>query len=163
MSKQLIVNNKTFNYPQQGEDPTWGNDAADWASEVTTVLNDLVTPGDILQTTFTIANNQSSTANIEGLLLDTGNVRSAVIEYSIYRVSTSQPSGNAESGTIHAIYDTSAATGYKWTITVETTGDAGVSINVTDTGQFTYTSTDIGTLGYSGIMKFRSKSTSTTV
>jgi hypothetical protein len=158
LAKTLIVNGKTFNYPEQGEDPIWGEDATAWAEEVTNVLDDLVSAGDIFQTEFTIVNNQSTSADVNGLLLDTSVVRSAVIDYSIYRVSTSNPSGNVENGTIFAVYDNSASSGNKWIISQEKNGEAGVTLDIDDDGQFTYTSTDIGAAGYSGSMKFKSRS-----
>lgn len=158
MAKTLVVNNKSFEYPEQGDDPQWGEPSTDWASEVTDVLNSLLAPGDILQTEFTVANNQSGSAEINGFLLNTGVVRSAVIDYSIYRISTSNPSGNAETGILLAVYDNSASSGNKWLISQETDGNAGVTLSISDTGQFSYTSTDIGTLGYSGTMKFKSRS-----
>lgn len=158
MAIPLVIRNKTFNYPTQGEDPLWGEDSTDWAQEVTDVLNDLVSSGDILQTSFSVANNQSVSADVVGLLIDTGVVRSAIIDYSIYRISTANPSGNAENGTIFAMYDNSAAPGSKWIISIEKNGESGVDLDITDIGQFTYTSSDIGTLGYVGLMKFRSRS-----
>lgn len=158
MAIPLTIRGKTFNYPTQGEDPIWGEDGTDWAVEVTEVLGDLISDGDILQTTFSIVNNQTTPADVVGLLIDTGVVRSAIIDYSVYRVSDTNPSGNAENGTIFAVYDNSASSGNKWKISIEHNGNAGINLDITDLGQFTYTSTDIGAAGYVGIMKFRSRS-----
>lgn len=156
--RTLVVGNQSFNYPDQGEDPIWGENSTEWAVAITDAIADLQTTGDIAQTSASIANNQSSPATIAALLLDTSNVRSAEISYAIYRISTSNPSGNAESGVIYAIYDDSASSGNKWQISQEYTGNAGVVFSIADNGQFSYTSTDIGSLGYSGIIKFRSRS-----
>jgi len=154
-TKPLTIDNITYNYPGAGEDPGWGEDATGWAEGVTNVVNTLQGPGDILETTFNIANNQISPVNVNGLAFDTGVVRSAKITYSIYRISTANPSGNTESGTIDIVYDDSATSGNKWLIIQEAAGDSGVLFDITDSGQFTYTSTDINSTGYSGIMKFK--------
>ena len=153
----LTVNNTTFNYPGAGEDPGWGEDATAWASAVTQVLNSLLGPGDLLETTFNAANNISSAEEVVGLLFDTGTVRAAIIEYSLYRVSDSTPSGAAESGTMIMVYDTSASAGNKWLLVQESTGDAGIALTVTDSGQFEYTTTDIGSVNYSGVLKFKAR------
>lgn len=158
MSIPLTVRSKVYNYPEQGEDPIWGEEATGWAEAVTDVLADVVGPGDILQTAFSVANNQVAPAEVTGLLLDTGVVRSAVIDCSVYRVSTAQPYGHAENFTIYAIYDNSAPVNSKWSISIEANMNSGVTLDINDLGQFTYTSTDIGTLGYNGTMRFRSRS-----
>jgi hypothetical protein len=151
----LIINSIPYQYPIPGDSPGWGEGATDWAEAVTEVLNDLVSPTDILQTTFSVANNNTSSANVSGLSFNTGLVRAAFIKYSIYRVSTSNPSGQSEGGEMIAVYDNSAATGNKWSLTQgPVNGNSGITFTMTDNGQVQYTSTDIGTPGYSGIMKF---------
>ena len=157
MARNLTVDGTTYAYPDPGEDPGWGEAGSDWAEAVTGVLNSLLSPGDLLETTFNVANNISVATNITGLAFNTGVVRSALITYSIYRISTSTPSGKAETGQLNIVYDNSASSGNKWLLTQEATGNSGVTFDITDLGQFTYTSTDIGTPGYSGIMKFSAK------
>lgn len=161
MSIPVIINNKTFNYPQDGEDPGWGNDATDWAVEVSDVLNTILAPGDILETTFNINDNTSVSTQIQGLAFDPSLSRSANIVYSIYRTSTDTPSGNAETGEISIIYDNSASIGNKWQMSQTKNGESGVVFTISDLGQFSYTSTQInlGAGGYVGIMKFSAKST----
>lgn len=157
----LIVNNIPFEYPVPGDEPGWGQPATDWAAEVTDVLNDLLGPNDITQTSFTIQNNISVATDVAGLSFNTGQVRSAIVEYSVYRISTAAPSGHAEAGSMNIVYDNSAAPGSKWSIVAgPTNGIAGVMFSITDTGQFQYTSTDIGAPGYNGVMKFRAKTLS---
>lgn len=161
MPQTLIVNNIPFEYPVPGDEPAWGQPASDWAAEVTDVLNDLLGPNDITQTSFTIQNNISTPTDVNGLSFNTGQVRSAIIEYSIYRVSTGSPSGNAESGVINIVYDNSASPGNKWLVSTGfQTGNSGVTFTITDNGQFQYQSTDIGAAGYSGVMKFRARTLS---
>jgi hypothetical protein len=161
MPISLVVNNITYNYPSPGEDPGWGEDATGWAEAVTEVLNSILGPGDLLETTFSVANNQATLANITGLFFNPSSVRAAVIEYSIYRVSTSNLSGNAESGVLEIIYDDSAAASNKWLIKRDHNGDAGIDIDILDSGQIQYKSSDIGAAGYIGTMKFRARSLST--
>jgi hypothetical protein len=161
MSRPLIVNNKTFNYPDPGEDVGWGQNASDWASEVTEVLNTILAPGDILATAFDINDNTTVPTNIQGLAFDSSLARSAKIVYSVYRTSTNTPSGNAETGEMDIIYDNGAPVNTKWKMTQNKNGDAGIVFSINDLGQFTYTTTqiDLGAGGYVGILKFSAKST----
>ena len=159
-TKTLVINNVTYNYPGPGEDPGWGEDATGWAEEVTSVLSSLLGAGDILETTFNVANNVTSATNITGLSFDTATVRSAVIEYSIYRISDTTTSGKAETGVLDIVYDNSASSGNKWLLSQESNGDSGITFDITDAGQFTYTSTDIGSTNYSGVFKFKARTTS---
>lgn len=151
----LIVNNIPYQYPVPGDSPGWGQGATGWAEEVTAVLNDLVSPTDILPTTFSIANNNAVASNVTGLSFNTGLVRAAFIDYSVYRTSTSNPSGQSEGGQLIAVYDNSASTGNKWSLTQgPVNGNSGIIFSMTDAGQIQYTTTDIGTPGYSGVIKF---------
>lgn len=161
MSTPLVINNITYNYPVDGEDPSWGSDASGWAEAVTDVINTILAPGDILETTFNINDNTSSPAVIQGLAFDSSVSRSARIIYSLYRTSTDTPAGNAESGEINIIYDNSAGVGQKWKIAQTKNGEAGVLFVISDVGQFSYTSTQInlGAGGYAGTLKFSAKST----
>lgn len=161
MSVTLIVNSQPFEYPVAGDEPGWGEAATGWAIEVTEVLGELLGPNDISETSFTFQNNIGVFTDVSGLVFNTGQVRSATINYSIYRTSTGSPSGHAEAGIITMVYDNSAAPGSKWIMIVgNIAGDAGVTFSVTDLGQIQYKSTDIGALGYSGAMHFRAKTTS---
>lgn len=157
MSISLLVNGTSYEYPIPGEDPNWGAGATDWAEAVTSALNTLLAPGDILETTFSIDNNISVETNINGLLFDPGTIRAANVDYAIYRTSTGTPSGNAETGVIKLIYDDSAAVNSKWKLAQNIDGSAGVTFSVNDAGQVQYKSTDIGAPGYSGVIKFRAK------
>lgn len=154
MSKVLIVENIPFNYPNPGEDPGWGQGATGWAEAVTNALANLSGPGDITQTSFSIANNQVAPQDIDGLVFDGGTVRSAVITYSIYRISDTSPDGNAETGQIVLLYDNNLG----WSLAQgQIVGFAGVYFSITNVGQFQYTSTDIGVLSYQGGIRFSAK------
>lgn len=154
MPKVLIVNNTPYNYPTAGDEPGWGGDATGWSTGVTEVLNDLFGPNDILETAFNIANNQPIASDVTGLAFNTASVRSAVIDYSVIRISTDNPNGNAETGKIHIVYDNLAG----WSIGQGgIIGNSGTTFTILSTGQLQYKSTDIGTLNYSGTMKFRAK------
>lgn len=114
MSKELTVNNITFNYPTSGDDPGWGGPATDWATEVTTVLNNVTAPDDILQIAFNVVNaqgdttDQSGAADIVGLQFNGASVRSATVDYAIYRVSDrSDLSATATAGDPTVITSTS--------------------------------------------------------
>lgn len=158
MAVNLTVNNSVFAYPSPGDEPGWGESCTSWAVEVTEVLSSLLGPNDILQTSFNINNNVSTPTNITGLVFNTATVRGATIEYSVYRISTANPSGNAETGIITLIYDDSAAPGSRWQMAIgNISGDAGINFSITDAGQVQYTSTDINSVGYSGVIKFSAK------
>jgi hypothetical protein len=106
-----------------------------------TAIGDIVALG--AKTTFTLVNNQSSAANVTGLLFDKTVYRSFMLTYSIYR-SASGGSTRAETGILMGITD-----GTNWEIattavTVPATGDSGVTFSITSSGQIQYTSDDNG-------------------
>lgn len=160
MSIPLTINNNTYDYPSPGEDPGWGEPATGWAQAVTDTLNTLVAPDDILSTSYIVNNNVTSATDVNRLFFDPGTVRAANISYSVYRVSTSNPTGKVESGTIYLSFDNAASPGSKWLLGQQKIGDAEIIFNITDAGQVQYQTTDIGSPGYSGTIKFYAKTLS---
>lgn len=160
MAITLVINGTAYQYPVAGEDPGWGVDGTEWAEAVTEALNTLLAPGDILDTSFTIANNIGVATDINGLVFDPGTIRAANVDYSVYRTSTANPSGHAEVGTLFLIYDDSASSGQKWQLSQRSGGYSGVTFSITDAGQVQYTSTDINSTNYSGVIRFRAKTLS---
>lgn len=160
MSIPLTVAGVTYNYPEQGSDPDWGNEASSWAQAVSSVLNTLIAPGDILASTATINDNVIVATDVNGLNFDPTLVRSSNVTYNIYRASTDTPSGNVEDGTIYLNYDNNAAPGFKWTLSQRTNGNSGVSFSILDNGQVQYISTQIdnGGGGYTGTLTFSARS-----
>ena len=143
MAVQITLNGNTYNYPEPGESPDWSGDATALIVEMCNILNTIVAPGDILTTTANINDNVATPTDVAGMNFDPTLVRATNITYSIYRISTDQPSGNTEDGTIFLNYDNNAVSGSKWTLSQRTNGTAGVSFSITDLGQVQYISTQI--------------------
>jgi len=157
-TKSLTVNNNTYDYPADGEDPGWGAEATGWAEEVTNTLDSLLGAGDILETPGEIANNQSVALDVLQLAFEPTVTRSAVVTYSIYRNTDS--ASLSETGTINILYDASQPTNEKWVVTQSFVGNAGVIFTITDAGQFQYTSTNMAGTGYVNKFKFKATTTS---
>jgi hypothetical protein len=153
IATNLTVNNNTFPYPESGDEPGWGGPATDWAVEVTGVLNTLQGVDDIPETTFNLANNTVTPQDVVGLVFNPATVRSAVVDYSIYRSTTTTEL--AEKGKLELIYKNGGNPGEKWTIGRVFFGDdAGITITMTDGGQAQYVSSNLGGSSYVGQMKF---------
>lgn len=160
MAVTVIINNKSFVIPSPGEDPGWGEDTTGWIVEANKVINSIFSGGDIIETSTTIGNDQTTPQAVVGLLFNPATIRAAVVEYSVYRISDSTQSGQAESGRIEIVYDNNASPGSQWLLSQEAGGSSGVSFDITDAGQFTYVSSDIGAVGHSGLMKFKARTLS---
>ena len=158
MSTKLVIHGTTYEYPDAGETPDWGNDAAEWAAAVTEALNLLVSSSDILQTSFVIANNQTAPELVRGLYFNPSQVRAANISYSIYR--TTDSSSLIESGDVLITYDPKLSTGQRWVCAFRTNGSADVILTIDDSGQFSYTSSNLSGTNYAGVMKFTARSLS---
>ena len=158
MSIALNVRGTVYNYPSSGEDPGWGGPATDWAEAVTQTLTLIIGPNDILQTSFSINNNQIISELVRGLYFNPTQVRAANISYSVYRETALTTV--VETGELLITYDTAAPINEKWKITQRTNGEAGVLFTISDAGQFSYTSSNIAGTNYSGIMRFTARTLS---
>jgi hypothetical protein len=152
---KLTVAGTTYEYPEPGEDPQWGLGPTQWAEAVTQVLNTVLGPGDILETTFSIDNNVTVPQNINGFLFDSGTVRGADLTATVYRTSNTNPAGHSEITKMTIVYDDDAPVGEKWKLVQQTNGAAGIVFAITDVGQLTYMSSNIGSIGYSGSIHFK--------
>ena len=151
MAIQLDISGTTFDYPSTRQEPGWGEQATSWAKAVTDTLNGLSSAVDIPLTSAIINNNQTTPINVIGLLFDPLVVRGATIEYTLYRTSSTITTSGAEKGVIEVSYD-----GVSWTLARgDATADTGVDFIILPSGQVQYTSTDVGAVGYQGLMKFK--------
>jgi len=105
------------------------------------------------QTSFTIANNQTSAANITNLIINPATIRAAKIEYSIYRQTATAGSAVAQMGQLRVVYNTQQA---QWLISEDYAGqDAGVTFSIDNsTGQVRYTSSNIAGTSYVGALRY---------
>lgn len=131
MPKLLQIGNQTFEYPEQG-DGVWGEEATAWAEAVTDALATVQGPEDILLTEALLTNGSSG--NISGLAFDTSTVQQIVVEGLIVRTYIDATPTEAE-----AVIAVGAYNGTTFNLSVEMTGnDTGVTIDVDNSGQFTY-------------------------
>ena len=124
------------------------------------MLDETQSAGDIpVETTFTIINDTTTATDVTGLFFDSSTVRSAHIEYSLYRYHLTPFAEVAAVGTLRLIYKDIAGT---WAFDDTRAGDAtavGVTFSVLPSGQVQYTSTDLGVGTITSEMKFRARVT----
>lgn len=149
MSITLTVNNIPFEYPTQGSQPPWGDEASGWAEEVTKVLNSLKGSSDILETGANIANNITSPSDITDLKFDATGVRSFAVRGNITRTYDSNSKYEE-----FVLVGLRTATG--WSLQQDGIGNTGVTFSITSAGQVQYISSNLPfSSSYSGLIKFR--------
>lgn len=152
MAKQVTVNGNPYILNQQGDNPPFGEQQSELIEALVNVANNTVGTGDILTTSFNVANNVTSPTNVTGLQFDTATIRSAIIEYSIYRSTSTEEV--SECGTMLVTYKSLAAS---WEVARYSVGDAGIFFTLDATGQAQYTSSNMSGTGYAGLLKFKAR------
>lgn len=133
-----------------------------WFNTIRTVLLGLMGGGVSQEATFTLANNQSSAADITGLTFNKSLYCHYRIEYSFWRQTDTASSGVREYGEINAHYDHEAD---EWTMDVSPKGGGfgGITWSIdntdTDAAQPQYTSTNISGANYEGTLTYKIVST----
>lgn len=136
MSKELIINNTTFNYPSAGEPPGWGEDATGWAEAVTDAISSISGYNTVYEAQMTIPASVGVPADVITLAFNSTVVHSAEINYRCFRkTDTVRP---IETGIISVLYNPSTA---MWDISQKITvgGGTGISFTIDTTGQIKYT------------------------
>lgn len=151
---QLVVAGQVYNFPSPNDPPNWGEEVTDWAQAVTDALTAVFGPNDIAQTISPI-NNTGTLANVIGLFFDPTQVRSAIVEYSIYRASTG--GGATELAETGVLYLTYFSVANRWDIANSYGGNANITFTMTPGGQLQYTATPITGTVVSSTIHFSAK------
>jgi hypothetical protein len=154
MATTITINGADYNLPSQTDNPPWGEELSSLIAALSTVVSSLQGSGDLSLTSFNIANNQSSAANITGASFDVGQVRSAIIAYSVYR--STADVGASECGQIMITYNSFDST---WRLSQFNVGDSGMTFSITSGGQIQYTSSNLSGASYAGVMRFKTTAT----
>lgn len=154
MAISLIVDGVEYTFPTTG-DTAWGENVTDWAEGVTEALESIQVVGDIGLSSFSIDNNISTPTSVDGLVFDPSSIRGAVINYSVYRVTTGIGATEiAETGVMVLSYKDTAA---DWDLSRYANNDAGVTFSVTTSGQIQYETTNFTGSAHSGTVTFRAQ------
>lgn len=152
MPKIFIIGSSEFEFPVVGDNADYGEQVTDWAEAVTDALTTVQQPNDILPTSASINNNQTSFVNIPAFLFDTSQVISINAEYIVNRSTVSPAQKLTESGHIQGNYD-----GSNWSISIISDGDADIEFNITAGGAIQYKTGDLSGSGYVGEILFKAK------
>ena len=97
MATEKTIGGSTYNIPNQGENPAWGEEQHDALVALFDEVNGIVGPNDIAETSATIV-NVGGVENIVGLKFAIATVRSAEISYNISRKITKSISSTSDVG-----------------------------------------------------------------
>lgn len=152
----IVIQGTTYLIPKPSAPAPYGEELFDYLQALGSAYSTLVGVGDIQETSATLLNNQSSSADVLGLSFDSAQVRSASIAYQITR--TTNLSNRIESGFLNVFYDASRSINNKWVLQRESIGvDSLVEFTITDSGQVQYTTDNMSGTGYSGMLKFEAR------
>lgn len=150
MPKILTIGSEEFEFPIENENGHWGEEVTDWATAVSTALGTVQQRNDIPITTAPVINNITIPTAVPGFSFDTTEVISVQAEYIVRR--NTDTSSLVESGVIRGNFD-----GQDWYITIKTERDAGITLDITSSGQITYTTTNQTGANYDGFISFKAR------
>ncbi len=154
MSVRIEILGTVINFPSSGQDPNWAPAMVEFAQLIEEALNVAVGPYDVPPQTFNIDGYNTGGIDIPNLIFNNTVVRSANITISTYRTNTSPSVTVAETREISIVYNPTGPTNGKWEIAQDRVGDASISFEVSDDGQFSFVTTSIGAGSHTGILSF---------
>jgi hypothetical protein len=157
MAIQIQIQGTVINFPSSGENPNWAPAVIEFAQLVEVALNAAIGPYDIAAQTYNIDAYNTGGIDIPNLSFDNSVVRSAKIVISTYRTNTSPSITVAETRDIDIVYNPTGPTNGKWEIEQERMGNASISFSVSDSGQFSFITTSIGSGTHTGILSFSAR------
>lgn len=151
MSIQINIQGTLIDFPSSGQSPNWAPAIIEFAQAVEQALSGVVGPYDVPPQVIDV-NNGVTGVDVLALSFASSVVRSFQIRYSIYRESSVPAELEAEAGIMLAVYD-----GSSWSLErdyMSNKPSPSVTFAVSGTGQISYTSTSLTSLGYSGKLSF---------
>lgn len=160
MAIPLIIKGTTIEIPSSGQAPNWAPGIIAALRALTDAVNSVTGTYDIAPQTQNIdANNSSNDVPITNLAFPITEVRAATIFYSVYRKTedSGPPDGEevAEGGMINIVYNDSNPVSNKWEITRDYAGNARITFEISDIGQFSFSTTALTGINHTGIITFR--------
>lgn len=138
MSKQFQIGVTIYPFPEQGDLAPWGEEVTAWAEAVTNALQSVQGPNDILITSSTLANNQTTFADVPNLSFNSAQVQSVDVDFLVVRIFDLGATTITESGRMIGSYN-----GTEFSLSVDSEGDAGIDFDITNAGQIQYITTDL--------------------
>jgi hypothetical protein len=151
MSKTVQIGSNIYTIPEEGDNPGWGEDLTAYLEAIADALANVQGPNDILITSANLNNNQTTFANVAGLQFNTAQVQAIEVKYLIIREYDAGATVVTESGTISGNYD-----GSTFFISTQHVGDAGITFDVTNTGQVQYQSSNLAN-HVTSVIRFQGK------
>jgi hypothetical protein len=160
MAIPLNIKGTVVEIPSSGQSPNWSSGIIAALRALTEAVNAVTGTYDIAPQTQNIdANNSSNDITITNLAFPVSEVRSATIFYSVYRITedSGPPDGEevAEGGIITIVYNASNPVSNKWEITRDYAGNADITFEISDTGQFSFSTTALTGINHTGIITYR--------
>lgn len=156
---ELIINGTVIDFPESAESPNWSVAMILFAEAVADALATAIGTYDVAPQAFTIdAFNTTTNTSISNLTFPTANVRAVFIRYSVYRTTDTETA--YEAGDMIAMYNPGNPVNSKWALSQGniTGGGAQISFNVTDTGQFRFSTTPLAGSNHTGKIIFDARS-----
>lgn len=155
----LTINGQVIEFPESAESPNWAPAIIQFAQAVEGGLAIAIGTFDIAPQAFTIdAYNSATNVDITNLSFPIANVRAVFIRYSVYR--TTDAATAYEAGDMIAMYNPNNPPTQKWALSRgnRTGGDGQITFNVTDNGQFRFSTTPLAGNDHEGKIVFDARS-----
>ena len=155
----LTINGTVIDFPDSSSSPNWANAIIQFARAVEGGLAIAIGTYDVAPQAFTIdAFNSATNVDITNLSFPTASVRAVFIRYSIYRTTDSETA--YEAGDMIAMYNPGNPVTQKWALSLgnKTGGDGKITFNVTDNGQFRFSSDPLAGSNHAGKIIFEARS-----
>lgn len=155
----INIQGTIINFPDSAQSPNWAEPIIQFAEAVAQALSTVTGPFDVPPQIYTMISNGNTNIALPSLTFPTSNVRSAFIQYSVFRNSTGVGAVTlAEAGELIVVYNPNGSTNHKWDISNEHGGqNSGVTFTITDQGQVQFSSTVITGAGATGFIGYTAK------
>ncbi len=153
----ITIQGTVIQFPNTSASPNWAPAIIQFAQAVEGALSGIVGSFDVAPQAMNIdAYNPGTDIQINSLNFPTSDVRAAFIRYSVFR--TTDTNTAYEAGELLICYSPSNPVNNKWDVAQRRLGDGLITFNVSDTGQFSFTTTTLAGSSHTGLITFSANS-----
>lgn len=149
----ITVSGTVVNFPDSAASPNWAPAIIQFAQLVATALTLSVGDFDVAPQVYTMVANANTDVSLPNLSFPTAQVRSAFINYSVFR--TTDTNTACEAGSLTTVYNSTTST---WEIIRGPyAGDGQITFSITNGGQVQFSTVALSGSNHVGMISYTAK------
>lgn len=160
MSIPITILGTVVEFPSSSQSPNWAPALIQFAQLVEQALALNTGNFDVSPQVYTMVSNSNTDVNLPNLAFPNSSVRTALVQYSVFRTTTGPTTTAYQAGDMTVVYNPNNSVNEKWELMHRYEGDGDITFTITDDGQFQFSSTALAGSNHMGFISYSARALS---